>query len=67
MVPVGITQMACVEDPRETRARQVRLIERAAELATPGSGTRASRRMPLLGMEYLARRLDDRARASSTA
>lgn len=43
------------------------LIERAAELATPGSGTRASRRMPLLGMEYLARRLDDRARTPTSA
>lgn len=31
IVPVGITQMACVEDPRENRARQAKLLEAAAK------------------------------------
>jgi N-carbamoylputrescine amidase len=31
VVKVGLTQMACVEDPRKNRARQVALIERAVK------------------------------------
>ncbi len=31
IVPVGLTQMACVEDPRTNRARQMELIEEAAK------------------------------------
>ncbi len=30
VVNIGLTQMACVEDPRENRARQVALVEEAA-------------------------------------
>lgn len=55
VVSVGLTQMACVEDPRENRARQARLLEAAAK-----GGARVLCTQELFASQYFCQAEDHR-------
>ncbi len=55
IVPVGLVQTSCVADPSVNRARQVRLIERAAE-----SGARVICTQELFASQYFCQSEDHR-------
>lgn len=55
IVPVGLVQTSCVVDPTENRAKQVRLVERAAE-----SGARVICTQELFASQYFCQSEDHR-------
>ena len=55
IVTVGLTQMACVEDPKANRARQVRLVEQAAR-----EGARIICTQELFASQYFCQSEDHR-------
>ncbi len=55
VVPVGLTQMRCAEDPAENRARQLRLVEEAAK-----AGARVICTQELFASQYFCQAEDHR-------